>query len=132
MPTSAMHSLGVVLFRTTPLGVVPGCSSDPSAKPVRLAGCSFEQSLVSAARHSQRQPEPNEMDAVGWGHHEAIGRARELDIVVPAAAAEDLELARRRTGGITQVGLGKGSKPVGAPFPHVAVHIVKSPGIGTL
>src|SRR5882724_11989574 len=49
--------------------------------------------------------------------------------MVPASTMEHFELRSGGANGIPQIFLGKSFKPVVAPLPNVAVHIVETPGI---
>src|SRR5437016_6537877 len=81
----------------------------------------FLSSLVTLA---ESDAQANKIDSARWGHHEPIDRACELDFLIPSSALEDLELVARRPGWVRERCRRIRRKPIEAPLPDVAVHVV--------
>ena len=81
----------------------------------------FLWSLVTLA---ESDAQANKIDSARWGHHEPIDRACELDFLIPSSALEDLELVARRPGWVRERCRRIRRKPIEAPLPDVAVHVV--------
>src|SRR2546422_78097 len=67
--------------------------------------------------------------AVGWPAAVALGGSAALTRAGEAASAEDPRGARRGSFGICNLAPWIGAIPVLTPFPHISMHVVKTPGV---
>src|SRR5262245_12746409 len=70
------------------------------------------------------------MDTIAGGHHEPIGCPGEFDGLIATAAAKYFVFAGHRHIGVRESDGWVRCKPVAAPFPNVAMHIIETPRIG--
>jgi len=82
--------------------------------------------LLSWSRRSRAEndAEPNEMDSIEGRHHEPAGRTGELSVLIPTSSLENLVLAARWPDWIRESRRRIGRKPIEAPLPNVAVHVI--------
>ena len=81
---------------------------------------------------AERYPETNEVNPIGRRHHETVGGTRELRLVVPSPAPEDLEFARGWPHRIGHVDSGVVAEPILRPFPDVTMDVIEPQLVGAL
>jgi hypothetical protein len=59
-----------------------------------------------------------------------VGTSKIASVFIPAAPSPDMGIGTHRIISLESLGGPAGNISVGTPFPYIAVHIIKSPGIG--
>src|SRR3954463_16635839 len=91
---------------------------------------SFRRAVGAGRRHRAEGNAESEIDPPVSGFVPvAVGRADAVRGTAPAAAATHVGSAGRRTLPVLHLAARPGAVPIQAPFPDVAQHVVKAPGV---